>query len=425
MTDQELSAHILSEAESNPTLDMDRLHAEGSPINFREKAEWLYQKRRGERNAPVYDDDDGGYDRVMPSEDIQDSPKWLLLSQLPADELGGKSGRIYNFLIESMDERGYLDIDEADVSKFIGVPPNEVRRCITELRSLQPAGICARDLKDCLLAQISLRPTEKTAKAIIEDYLKELARGHYSLIAKKLGITTAEVHKAAAIIKELSPAPADELCAKERGAEYLMPDAVVSSVNGRAEVTLCRSYIPFLAVNPYYLKLYGETDDESVRLYLDERFKAAQNLIKNVGRREETFLRCVGIIADIQKEYFADRSAALAPMTLENVAERAGVHMSTVSRAIRSRYIQSDRGVIALRDLFTRRLDSSREEDCSVDAAKKLISYFVDSESKTAPLSDQRLSELLAVKGVDISRRTVAKYREQLGIASTHARKLR
>lgn len=425
MTDQELSEYILSEAEANPSLDMDTLYAEGSPIKFREKAEWLYKHRRREPRSPAPDEDDGRPDPLDAeyTDDMQDSLKWFLLSQLKPGELGGENERIFGFLIECTDEKGYLDIEPAEAAGLLGVEKSAVERCLDRLRSLQPAGICARDLRGCLLAQISLTPEETAARAIIEDHLGDFAKGYYSLISKKLCIPLSEVHRACGIIKELSPVPASGLYAGKPATEYLVPDALVTVSDGEPEVTLYRSYVPYLAINPYYLELLRETDDDKVREYLDEKLRSAQLLMKNISQRESTFLSCVKIIADIQRDYFTDKNSALTPMTLDDVASRAGVHISTVSRAIRGKYIQSGRGIVPLRKLFSRRLDSPHELDCSADMAKKLIAYFVEGESKSAPLSDQRLSEMLAVKGVVISRRTVAKYREQLGIPSTLSRK--
>lgn len=421
MTEQELSEYVISEAESNPSLDMDMLYAEGSPIKFREKAEWLYKQSRGELRSRTPDEDDGRIDPLDAERtgDVQDSLRWFLLSQLSTEELDGENEKIFDFLIELTDKKGYLDVDPVEAAALLGVEREAVHNCLVRLRSLQPAGICARDLRGCLLAQISLTPEDTVARDIIEAHLQDFAKGYYSLIAKKLCVPVSSVHKACERIRELSPVPASGLPSEKRATEYLVPDALVTVSSGEPEVTLYRSYTPYLAINPYYLRLFRETDDEKVKEYLDEKLRSARLLMKNISQRESTFLSCVRVIADIQRDYFTDKSSPLTPMTLEDVAARAGVHMSTVSRAIRGKYIQSGRGIVLLRRLFSRRLDSQRDEDCSADMAKKLIASFVRSESKASPLSDQRLSELLAVKGVALSRRTVAKYREQIGIPST------
>lgn len=420
MTEQELSEYILSEAEANPSLDMDALYAEGSPIKFREKAEWLYKHRRSEPRSRSPDEDDGRPDPLDAecTDDMQGSLKWFLLSQLKSEELDGENEKIFGFLIECTDEKGYLGLDPSEAAALLGVEEKTVESCLCRLRSLQPAGICAKDLRGCLLAQIRRTPEETAARAIIENHLGDFARGHYSLISKKLGIPVNEVYRACEKIKKLSPVPASGLPAKS-ATEYLVPDAMVTVSGGEPEVTLYRSYTPYLAINPYYLELFRETDDQKVKEYLNEKLEAAQLLMKNISQRESTFLSCVKVIADIQCDYFADKNSALTPMALDDVASRAGVHISTVSRAIRGKYLQSGRGIVPLRKLFSRRLDSHHADDCSADMAKKLIAYFVEGESKASPLSDQRLSEMLSVKGVILSRRTVAKYREQLGIPST------
>lgn len=424
MTDQELSEYILCEAEANPSLDMDTLYTEGSPIKFREKTEWLYKQRRSEARSPAPDEDDGRPDPLDSkcTDDMQDSLRWFLLSQLKPEELIGENERIFSFLIECTDKKGYLDLDPAEAAELLSVEKTAVESCLDRLRGLQPAGICAKNLRGCLLAQICRTPEETVARAVIENHLEDFARGHFSLIAKKLCIPVSEVYRACEKIRELSPVPAAGLPVKDT-TEYLVPDALVTVSGGEPEVTLCRSYVPYLAINPYYLELFRKTDDDTVKEYLEEKLRSAQLLMKNISQRESTFLSCLKIIVNIQQDYFTDKSSALMPMTLDDVAFRAGVHISTVSRAIRGKYIQSDRGIVPLRKLFSRRLDSHHDAGCSADMAKKLIAYFVEGESKSSPLSDQRLSEMLAVKGVVISRRTVAKYREQLGIPSTLSRK--
>lgn len=428
MTDWELSAYILAEAEQNPALDMDALYAEGSPVKFCEKVEWLYGQRRSEKYTHAEDADGDEPDplvRLGAEDDVQNTLKWYLLSQLDADEMKGTKGKIYSFLVECTDKRGYLDVSASEAAALLNVEERKVEHCLAVLRDLKPNGICAKNLESCLLAQLCEIPDSETAEAIVKNHLTDFSKGYYSRISKALVVPVSEVLGACELIKTLSPTPAADILVEKRSTEYLVPDAIVTVTDGKTEVALCRSYMPYIALNPYYLKLYRDTEDESVRQYLDGKFKAAELLIKNIGQRENTFLRCVSIIADVQSDYFSSGSGALTPMTLDDVAKLAGVHISTVSRAIKGKYVQSDRGVISLRELFSKRLESSYELDCSADMAQRYIAYFIESESKAAPLSDRRLCELLAVKGIDISRRTVAKYRERLGIPSTLCRRIR
>lgn len=428
MTTQELSELIIHEAEVNPFIDMDTLYSEGSPVNFREKVEWLNRHRLKDRcgtTVSAQDDDKNDTSGTDFTADFQESLKWVLLSQLTAQETTGENFKIYEFLIECIDAKGYLDIDPYETSSLLNVEQSTVEHCLMRLRGLQPAGICSKNLRTCLLTQITNIPDGGTARAIIDSYLDELAKGHFSLIAKKLHVSLSEVHQACGMIKKLSPIPVSGICKEKKAAEYLLPDAFVTFENGKVEVSLYQSYVPYLTINPYYLELYHQTNDNDVKEYLEEKLRATELLLKNIKQRETTFLKCIRIISDIQFKYFSDNSGILIPMTLDDVALRAGVHISTVSRAIRGKYIQSIHGIVEIRKLFSRRIDSPQEVNCSADMAKKLIASFIENESAAAPLSDQQITDMLAVKGVMLSRRTVTKYREQLGLPSTLSRKSR
>lgn len=423
MTDAELAEYLVLEAEENPILDMDALYAEDSPLKFREKAEWLHEQRQKDYTPRSAEDKER--DESLPgelSENVHDSLKWHLLSQLTPCELSGDKIKIFAFLIECVDERGYMDISPMEAARLLQLDTSEVENCMSRLRSLQPTGICAKDLRECLLLQLKQFPEEKLARLIVETQLEAFARGWHSQIAKALDSDLAAVYAACEKIRELSPMPLSALPANAP-TEYLLPDAFIICKDGNLEVSTSRTFIPCLIVSPYYMSLYRQSDDEQLKEYLDGKLKSARNLIRNVAQREVTFKNVLDAIADIQKEYFTERDAPLLPMTLDDVAEHIGIHSSTVSRAVKNKYIQSSRGIIELKKLFSRHLESHGADNHSANHAKKLIAEFVEAEEKTSPLSDQRISEMLAVKGILISRRTVAKYREQLGIPSTLHRK--
>ena len=201
-----------------------------------------------------------------------------------------------------------------------------------------------------------------------------------------------------------------------------MPDICIEQCGGRLRVWLPHSCTPYLKISSYCRELRSSAGDPEVLRYLDESILSASRLFANVSRSENTLLRCAEKVAELQREYFQFLSAPLVPMTLADVADETGLSVSTVSRALRGRYIQCIRGTVPARALFSRRLESE-EELCSADRAKLLIRDIVDTEDKRDPVSDARLSEILSGKGVRISRRTAAKYREELGIPSSFVRR--
>ena len=221
-------------------------------------------------------------------------------------------------------------------------------------------------------------------------------------------------------IGRLDPVPGRGFAGREP-IGYLTADICVTVKNGKAEAEVCHPFAPGLRYDPYYAQLIRTTDDESVRDYLSRKQYSAEMLRRRVSLREETLAACAQTIAEIQAGYFAGEGS-LVPMTLEMVAERVGRDKSTVSRAVRGKYVQCRHGIVPLKSLFVQRLDAAEEEAGSADRAKGLLTELVRKEDKAHPFSDQRLSELLLEKGIKVSRRAVTKYREQLGVPSTYRR---
>lgn len=419
MSSQELMDYICEQATENPVIDMDAL----SSSEMQNKLDWLRSNERRD-HAPAQTDDDGfdARDRTC-GHSYGSSLKESLLIQLSALGIDSTENEICRYLIACVDSRGYLNEDRDSVAEAFGASPETVQRCMDLLRSFSPPGVCAAGLKECLAAQIALHPENKLAAQIIEHHLDSVARGHYAHIAKALGTSVDEVRAAAERISQLSPNPSAGFEDRDN-IYYTLPDAQIRVEHGNLKVSLFQSYTPSLKISSYYENLFRNTDDEGVKEYLLNKLNSAQWLIKCVSQREETLLNCIEAIAEIQSVYFLGTSSVLAPMTLGDVAERMGVHKSTVSRTIRGKFIQCSAGVLPAKSFFVQKLGRKSSKGDSSDMARSMILQLVSNEDKRAPLSDQKICELMAKNGVDISRRTVAKYREALGIPGTFIRKV-
>ncbi len=289
------------------------------------------------------------------------------------------------------------------------------------MRTLPPAGICAEDVRGCLAAQLAA--DDRVARGIVESYLEELSRGHYSSIAKALDVTASSVRSAEKRIKQLYPYPSSAL-EGDRGDDsmYVYPDLSIEQTAEGLSVSLCRPFSPHLKISSFCSELKHSTDDPAVLGYIEERIAAAGRLYQNVRRCEKTLLSCFEKLAETQSAFFSGISDSLKPMTLADIADATGLSVSTVSRAVKGKYIQCSRGVIPAKLFFTAKIESGNGER-STDDAKKYLREVIDGEDKSAPLSDAQLSDILSKKGFAISRRTVAKYREALGIPGTYVRK--
>lgn len=421
MTVQEISELISTEATENPVVDIDALYSPDSPMALKPMAEWI-NKSRAPTFAPA-DDDDQSFTvpEAAVSCDWSETMEAHLFMQLNLKKLTELQNRICRKLVHYVDERGYLDIDSRAEALRLAVSERDVEDCLSILRGLEPVGICAKDMKACLKEQLLRQNGDALALAIVESYLTPLAKGHYSAIAKALKVTTAEVKNAADTIRRLEPIPSVGF-QNDRRTSYLVPDIIVEILENGPEVKLNMPFAPYFKISSQYLKLYNDQPDDEVRAYLDSKLKSAHMMAKNLMQRERTILNCAKAIVDIQSAFFTD-NGLLVPMTMADVADRIGMHTSTVSRAVRDKYVQCSRGTMPIRLLFTRKLESDKAELSSTEAAKLAIRKLIDNENPMCPLSDKDIVSELEKLGIKLQRRTVSKYREQLDIPSTYVRK--
>ena len=352
---------------------------------------------------------------------------YYVLSQLRVLELAPEVMEAGVFLVESLNQNGWLDEPLEALAADCGCPPETMEKALEAVQSLEPAGVGARSLSECLKLQLVRRqPVNQLAVDIAEGYLDALSKSRYGLIARELKAGQEEVRRACDLIRSLNPRPGTGFAAREN-LTYINPDIIVVSFQDHFELLTNDYYFPTLNISGYYTRLLKESDDEQVKDYLPGKVRQAKWMVKAIEQRRSTLMACAECILELQEDFFRKGPGHLVPLSLADVAGRIGVHESTVSRAVKDKYIQCSMGVYPLSYFFSRGLGSAAaggEDASSPDAAKALLKKLIAGEDRKKPLSDQKLCQLMTEQGCPLSRRTVAKYRDELHIPSTAGRKV-
>ncbi len=331
--------------------------------------------------------------------------------------------KLFQFLLLSVDESGYLTISAQETAARFKTTLKKCEELISLLQTLEPVGIGARDLRECLLLQLREQQLEHTLSYIIVDqHLDLLADRKMKTLASILDVTPQEVEKAADFLQTLEPRPGAAFSPVNDQA-YLYPDVSVTEENGKFHIAVNEQYSPTLKLNDSYGSFLNGKNATSK--FLDDSFQKFNWLKKALEQRKETLLNITKEIVRVQETYFLtfDKSD-LIPLTLKEVADEIGVHESTVSRAVKNKVLQTSKGAVELKSFFTAKIFTQDGGSASATSAKIEIKKLVDNEDKQKPLSDQMLAALLEKNsGLSISRRTVAKYREELNIPSSSKRK--
>lgn len=417
MGTQELAEYLYASAAENPVIDMDSF---SSTAFLNGLGTYTGRERQSAGKNHENTDRTELYEAYSPAQ--PETLKDHLQFQLQGFKLSKEERQIAGWLIGCVNDKGFLDEDPAAAAALFGTDISMVNRLIALLRSFTPTGVCAANIKDCLLAQIEDHPQKKLLKKIISDHLPDIAQGHFNHISRSLHVSKDEVHEAVQLIKKLSPIPAAGF-AGAASTPYVVPDVQISVESGSLKVSLCNLFSPYISVNQFYQHLYKESDDPCVLRYLEEKFKSVDQLIHSVSQRESTVFRCAEKIAARQKDFFLGKNNILKPMSMSELAEGLDLNSSTVSRAIKDKYIICSKGIFPMRIFFTQCRGKTAAKAQPIHKIEKLISELILHEDPRAPLSDQRLCSLLAEKGVKLSRRAVSIYREKAGIPSTFLRK--
>ena len=353
-----------------------------------------------------------------------------LLEQLHFLNLPAEHMKIAEFLVGSIDERGWLVTPVEEIAQALDRPLIEIENVLRLVQALEPAGVGARDLRECLLIQLDARgERDSLAWQMIHDHFDHLVNRRFPEIARLLKVSVLEVQEAADGIATLHPRPGTLVSAEDP--KYVVPDLIVERVDDEYVVMLNDRNVPRLRISSAYGDVIAAnkrkpdaTDAEKqTREYIQGKLASAKWLIQTIEQRRRTMIKVMNCIVREQREFFDKGIAFLRPLTLAAVARQIDMHESTVSRVCSGKYVQTPRGVFELKFFFSSGLATDDGEDVSARTAKNIIKGLIDEEDKMDPLSDQRIAELLHEKGLQIARRTVAKYREQMQILPARLRR--
>lgn len=414
MGSEELNQCIEEEVLSNPMLDYAKEPEKKEVRRSQGEGIGYYSRKKTE------DTDYQSYLNAIADEKSEDTElAEYLRMQLYTKKISPRRQKIGEYLIECLEESGYLKMDMDELAKGIGLSKEELEREIRFMQTLEPCGVFARDLKECLLLQVQgEEQMQRQARLLIEKYLDEIAQNKIPQISKQTGLTTAEITKTIQYIKEeLEPVPGRGYGCANRN-EYIYPDITVKEDEKGYRIILNKEKVHTLELNREYLPMLGQVHSSEENKYLKEQYQKAKILLQNIGKREETLAAVAEAIVDWQREFFEKGKASLKPMNLLDIAQELDVHESTVSRAVRDKYLECRWGIFELKYFFSNK--TSDGNNCNVLTC---IQEIIRSENKQKPLSDAKIAEQLEKKGIRISRRTVTKYREQMQIPNTQMRK--
>ncbi|MCG4525745.1 RNA polymerase factor sigma-54 [Intestinimonas massiliensis (ex Afouda et al. 2020)] len=433
MGSQELLEYIQDQVQENPVLEMEEKYGKGDDTAvLQRKLEWLESTDAQNRYYHQQDTEDDEKDPISNYGTVDEREENLylyVLSQLEVMDLEPELLPVGRFLVESLNQNGWLDESVEDLAEELGKPVEEVEKALAAVQSLEPAGVGARNLSECLVLQLQRRHEDsELAIRIARDYLDPLSKSRYGLIAKSLGVCQEEVRTACDLIRTRNPRPGGGFAAREN-LVYINPDLFVVNFPDHFELLTNDYFFPDLNISGYYCRMLKSTEDNEVKDYLMGKVRQAKWVVHSIEQRRSTLLRCAECILELQEEFFRRGPGHLKPMCLADIAQKVGVHESTVSRTVRDKYLQCASGVYPLSYFFSRSLGApaarpgTEENTSSPDFAKALLKKLIGGEDKHKPLSDQKLCERMAREGCELSRRTVAKYRDELGIPSTTGRK--
>ncbi len=406
MDNMQLGEYLLEQSMENPIIELTdtAVWAEYSPIVLHVENACGEGQESGREPAAL------------------EQPNRELYFQLSEYHLPEAVRKAAEYIIESLDERGYFTDNTEESAELLKLESRTVKEALEIVKKLEPRGVGARDLKECLLMQLDEEyPGEETAKEILTGYLDDFSKGRYEKISRETGRTQAQVLRAGEIIRRLNPKPLGSGKASVRTG-YLSADIALVQYGEYYDIVLNQTYLPGLQLSRPYIELLGGDADERTKQYIRERYEKARWLQSCVKKRQETLLKITALIFKNQKGFLLDGPSGIRPLTLKKIAEELKMNVSTVSRAVKGKYVQTRWGIYPLRYFFG---GGVRMEEGTVSAAqiRAVIKKMIAKEDKRHPLSDSRIEKMLKERGVFISRRTIASYRERLGIPASSVRK--
>lgn len=428
MTTQELESYINDLALENPAMEVTE-----HPKESIEEQRWsrfsqedYYYRRQRHNNDDEFDPKSSWNIEGDTGETLYD----FLWSQIMTEPLTQMEKNIIDFMLKSLDKKGYLTESVENIARWFQADEAVVAAVLERLQALDPPGVCARSLQECLLLQLKTQGLlDPNLCRMIDECLELIAKSKFSAIAHKLKISRAQVNRYCQIIRSLNPKPGSPFYHHER-VTYVIPDIIIVRDGDSFNILLNDVMVPKISVDNYYKKLNQESGSEEVKEYLEKKIKQVEWVRQCIAQRGRTMMAVSKEILKSQQDFFLQGPECLRPLRLADIAETIQVHESTVSRAVDNKFLQCSWGVYPLSFFFQRNaaahtgIFSVGDGQPYTNAAiKRAIHEIIGGEDRKKPYSDQTLSELLKERGISISRRTVAKYREEEGIPDTRGRK--
>jgi RNA polymerase sigma-54 factor len=385
--------------------------------------DWKDHMANAGGNTPRTSEDDEKRQHFLESLVTETSLQEHLMSQAEMSDIDESTLEAMRFLVGSLDDRGFLTQTLPDIALQMALPLESVQNARILLQSFEPAGIGAKDLKECLLLQlVNQGRDESLAARIVRNHFELLVRRRIPDIARKTTAPIEEVQVAIAEIGKLDPAPGRKFA--EDSNRVVVPDVTIERDDDEWKITLNNDYIPRLRISNTYKEMIAKGSlNQQEREYIRERMRSGRFLMNSIEQRQQTIERITREIINAQEPFFEEGVAKLQPLTMTQIADTVGVHETTVSRAIANKYMRTPHGVFDLKFFFTPGYKADGGSSVSNTSVKEMINDLVALEDKSRPYSDQDLVKKLQEKGLKIARRTVAKYREELGLLPSNLRR--
>ena len=411
MTAWDLKEYVQEAMLENPVIELEETTRKQDNEEIVRKLEWL---ENGDYQNKVYYQQELEESNEFWEENEPDLREYLL-EQLAFMDLDKKAASIIRYMIQSLDERGYLLENEEEIADILGLSLEEVQRARQILCTMEPLGVGALNLQECLLIQLRKKGGTSLACEIVENYIEEFGKNQLSKIAKKTGRDLKEIAQACEQIKEQNPKPAGYFPARPYK-NYIIPDVIVVKLKDYFEILVNDYDSPEICISPFYRQMMREQGEETGK-YIKEKIRQAEWLKSCIEQRNCTLLQLTEEILRSQTEFFQKGKNYLKPMMQKEAAEKLQVHPSTISRAVQGKYLQCTWGMFPLSFFFSSGTDKSAEY------IKECLKHIIENEDKKNPYSDRALAEKLQEMDIDISRRTIAKYRNSMHISEALGRK--
>ena len=410
-------------AEEAPTPEVEAHEAKKQEIDW----ERYLENQSNEAPMPsvrrALDEEMPGLEATLStSEHLSDHLEW----QLRMGDFVEDERRFAVLVIGNLDDNGYLKVEGVAPESIVprlaaeaGLNPEDAEEVLAMIQQFDPLGVAARSLAECLSIQAKHYGMDELVLRVLADHLTDLEKRHYSAIAKVCGCPLDEVYDVAQIISELEPRPARRFQTEEP--RYIVPDVYVHKVGDEYYVVANDDGMPKLKISGFYRTAMA--DNPKAKEYIQDKLRSAQWLIRSIDQRRKTIVKVTECIVEKQQDFFDLGIEHLKPMILRDVAEAVGMHESTISRVTSNKYVHTPRGTFELKYFFNSAIKRDNQNDIASESVKQAIKGIIGGEDQKAPLSDQRIVEILGQDDIKIARRTVAKYREMLGILSSSKRK--